>query len=153
MPRGGEPTSSTISRRLSAYKLLLDLKIRGPWQKSTKKVPPPPPSPTQVREGSYASPMDHISMGEGSQEAMKEGGYGAALPHGASGAGGAPCATAGAGTALRLSLPSPSTSPSSPSPSPPCIQWFILPQTYVPLYVNMVFDAISYNTMIYVMLL
>jgi len=73
------------------------------------------------------------------------------LPHGAGGAGGAPCATAGAGAALRLSLPSLPTSPPSPSPSPPCIQWFILPQTSVPLYVNMMFDAISYNPMIYVM--
>jgi hypothetical protein len=39
----------------------------------------------------------------------------------------------------------------SPSPTPACIQWFILPHTFVPSYVNMVFDAISYNPLIYVM--
>ena len=51
---------------------------------------------------------------------------------------------AAAGAALRSSLPSPPSSPPSPSPTPPCIQWFILPQTSVPSYVNMVFDAIIF---------
>ena len=40
--------------------------------------------------------------------------------------------------------PSPPSSPPSPTPSPPCIQWFILPQTSVPSYVNMVFDVIIF---------
>jgi hypothetical protein len=78
---------------------------------------------------------------------MKEGGYGAALPHDAGGREGAPRAAA----ALRLSLPPSLSSPPSPSPTPPCIQWFIIPHTSVPSYVNMVFDAISYDPMIYVM--
>jgi hypothetical protein len=90
--------------------------------------------------------MDPISMGEGSQESMKEGGQGAALLHDAGGREGAPRAAA----ALRLSLPLSSSSPPSLSPTPLCIQWFILPHTSVPSYVNMVFDAISYNPMIYV---
>jgi hypothetical protein len=76
------------------------------------------------------------------------------LPHDAGSREGAPRAGAGAAAAaaaLRLLLPTSSSSPPSPSPTPPCIQWFILPHTSIPSYVNMVFDAISYNPMIYVM--
>jgi hypothetical protein len=75
-------------------------------------------------------------MGEGSHEAMKEGGQGAALPHDAGG-GGVPRSTAA--RAPRCS--SPPSSPLSPSPTPPIMQWFILQHTSVPSYVNMVFDA------------
>jgi hypothetical protein len=39
------------------------------------------PRITAAKSHVFASPMDPISMGEGSQEAMKEGGYGAALPY------------------------------------------------------------------------
>jgi hypothetical protein len=99
----------------------------------------------------FASPMDSTSMGEGSQEAMKEGGYGAALPHDAVNREGAPRTAASAGATLRLLLPPSSSLPPSPSPTPPCIKWFILPHTSVTSYVNMVFDGISYNPMIYVM--
>jgi hypothetical protein len=39
---------------------------------------------------------------------------------------------------------SPPSSPLSPSPIPPIMQWFILPHTSVPSYINMVFDAIIF---------
>jgi hypothetical protein len=82
---------------------------------------------------------------------MKEGGKEAALPHDVGGREGAPRAAIGAAAALHLSLSPSSSSPPSPSPTSPFIQWFIIPHTSVPSYVNMVFDAISYNPMIYVM--
>jgi hypothetical protein len=85
--------------------------------------------------------MDPISMGKGSHEAMKEGGQGAALSHDASD-GGVPRAAAGAAHAPRCS--SPPSSPLSPSPTPPIMQWFILPHTSIPSYINMVFDAIIF---------
>ena len=76
-PRGGGPTSCTASRRLFAYKLPLDLKLRDTEQKSTKKSRRRRHLEPEFGRGlkpRFASPMDHISMGEGSREAMKEGG-------------------------------------------------------------------------------
>ena len=66
--------------------------------------------------------------------------------------GGAPPSRPAAAGATRAAsaLPFPPWPPPSP-PSPPCIQWSTLPQTSVPLYVNMVFDAIKYYPIIYVM--
>jgi hypothetical protein len=87
--------------------------------------------------------MDPISMGEGSHEAMKEGGLGAALPHDAGG-GGVPRAAAGAAAASAPRCSSLPSLPLSPSPTPPIMQWFILPYTSVPSYVNMIFDAIIF---------
>ncbi|KAK1666700.1 hypothetical protein QYE76_054859 [Lolium multiflorum] len=63
----------------------------------------------------------------------------------------AAAAAAHASASRRSSLSPPTSSPPSPSPTPHCIQWSILSQTSVPPYVNMVFDAISYNPMIYIM--
>jgi hypothetical protein len=76
--------------------------------------------------------MDPISMGEGSREAMKEGGQGAALPH-----------DAHAAAACAPHCSSPPSSPLSLSPTPPIMQWFILPHTSVPSYVNMVIDLLN----------
>jgi hypothetical protein len=87
--------------------------------------------------------MDSISMGEGSHKAMKEGGQGAALPHDAGG-GGVPRAAAVVAAARAPRCSSPPSAPLSPSPIPPIMQWFILPHTSVPSYVNMVFDAIIF---------
>ncbi len=89
----------------------------------------------------FASPMDPISMGEGSQEAMKEGAKGRCSP----------MIPAAGKESPAPPPPSSPSSPPSPSPNTPSMQWFILPHTSVPSYVNMVFDAISYNPMIYVM--
>jgi len=75
--------------------------------------------------------------GRAPKKPWRKGAKGRRTPIDVGGAGGVPCATAGAGAALR-------SSPPSPPPIPPCIQWFILPQTSVPLYVNMVFDAIIF---------
>jgi hypothetical protein len=75
-------------------------------------------------------------MEKSSHEAMKEGGQVAALPHDVGGGGG------GVPRAPRCS--SPPSSPLSPSPTPPIMQWFILPHTSLPSYVNMVFDAIIF---------
>jgi hypothetical protein len=86
--------------------------------------------------------MDPISMGEGSHEAMKEGGQGTALPHDA-GDGGVPHAVAGA-AARAPCCSSPTSSPLFLLPTPPIMQWFILPHTSVPSYVNLVFDAIIF---------
>jgi hypothetical protein len=58
---------------------------------------------------------------------------------------GVPRAAAGAAVAVRAPrCSSPSSSPLSPSPTPPIMQWFILPHTSVPSYVNMVFDVIIF---------
>jgi hypothetical protein len=87
--------------------------------------------------------MDPISMGEGSHEAMKEEGQGTTLPHDAGG-GGVTRAAAGAAAAHAPRCSSPPSSSLSPSPTPPIMQWFILPHTSVPSYINMMFDAIIF---------
>ena len=81
----------------------------------------------QPPKATFFPPHGSHLHGEGSQEAMKEGGYGAALPHDAGGGEGVPRAAGAAAATLRSSLPSPPSSPPSPSPSLSCIQWFILP--------------------------
>jgi hypothetical protein len=83
----------------------------------------PPPTNLQPPEPRFRLPHGSHLHGEGSHEAMKEGGSAAAR-------------------APRCS--SPPSSPRSPSPPPPIMQWFILPQTSVLSYVNMVFDAIIF---------
>jgi hypothetical protein len=83
-------------------------------------------------------------MGEGSHEAMKEGGQGTALPHDVGG-GGVPRAVAAAAVAARTPCcSSPPSSPLSLSPTAPIMKWFILSHTSVPSYVNVVFDAIIF---------
>ena len=123
-PRGGvgplASTSLALPRIYSPSRENPRHPSRNPW-----KVLTLPPSPTLVREGSEAtffpppwiiSPWERAPKKPWRREAK----------------------------GLRSSLPSPPSSPPSPSPTPPCIQWFILPQTSVPPYVNMVFDAIIF---------
>ena len=97
----------------------------------------------------FASPLALIYKGEGSSTAPRS--------HGERGLGGGapPSRPAAAGATRAASAlpfpPWPLPSPPSPSPIPPCIQWSTLPQTSVPLYVNIIFDGIKYYFMIYVM--
>jgi hypothetical protein len=99
----------------------------------------------------FASPMDPISMGRAPKKPGRKGAKARRSPM-----------KPAVGKELPASLPAPpppctsccppsSSSLPSPSPTPPCIQWFILPHTSVLSYVNMVFDAISYNPVIYAM--
>lgn len=88
----------------------------------------------------FAFPMDPISMLEGSHEAMKEGAKGRRSPW---------CRRRGRSPPRRRPRrrrrprPRCSSPPSLPL-SPSHMQWFILPDTSVPSYVNMVFDAIIF---------
>jgi hypothetical protein len=104
----------------------------------------PPPTNLQPPEPCFSLPMDLISIGEGSHEAMKEGAKGWRSPM-MPAAGKESPAPPPAPLLPRRCRPRPrcSSSPSSPL-SPSHIQWFILPHTSVPFYVNMVFDDIIF---------